>query len=366
MSGSPNQRRRSPRLKTRLRLQVLGLDDDMHDVDGDISVGGLYIDTEREIGDVGSVQRLRLATARGPQQVTVLARIARVATINDFWRGHVVVGVAFQFMFQEIADIGVPLKTVPIESSWAIGEFVRCLARESDEQEARLDHVWQATLDSSVGASRAATVNGVSLQGTVLETDFPVPVGELIRVDIPGPSPEQRIPLFGRALESRAAAGGDSKRFRTSVSFETMPTTSTVASPSSIQEALGALLSATGATPANDTARRPQHLAGDLSRVSLASVLTVCELESATGVLRLRAADEEVRCYIRDGRLFDVERVGADIAQSAEATLAPVLGWPGGSFEFLFEPVQRADRVGMPTGALLLTMMHSLDEARRL
>jgi hypothetical protein len=107
-------------------------------------------------------------------------------------------------------------------------------------------------------------------------------------------------------------------------------------------------------------------LAGDLARVSLASVLTVCELERATGVLRLRAAGQEIRCYVSDGRLFDVDRVGADVPQSAESALAPVLAWPSGTFEFLFEPVSRADRIGMPTGALLLTLMHSLDEARRL
>jgi len=342
------------------------MDEALQDVDGDISVGGLYIDTERDIGDLGSVQRLRIATARGPQQLTVLARIARIATIHDFWRGHVIVGVAFQFMFQEIADVGMPLKTVPIESSWAMGEFVRCLARESDEQEARLDHVWQATLESSLGVARAATVKGVTLQGTVLETDFPVPLGELIRVDIPGPDPDQRIPLFGRALESRVVPDSDGKRYRTSVSFEpTPPAAAMESAPSSIQEALGALLSATSAAPSDEPPRR-QHLAGDLARVSLASVLTVCELERATGVLRLRAADEEIRCYICEGRLFDVDHVGADIPQSAEAALAPVLAWPGGTFEFLFEPVKRADRIGMPTGALLLTMIHSLDEARRL
>jgi hypothetical protein len=366
VSSNSIQRRRAPRLKTHLRLQVLGMDEEFHDVDGDISVGGVYIDTDRDVGDLGSVQRLRLASARGPQQLTVLARIARIATINDFWRGHVIVGVAFQFMFHEIAEVGVPLKTVPIESSWAMGEFVRCLARESDEQEARLDHVWQATLESSVGAGRAATVNGVSLQGTVLETDFAVPLGELIRVDIPGSGPEPRIPLFGRALESRAVPESDGKRYRTSVSFESEPTSSAVTSPNSIQEALGALLSATAAAPADEPAVRRQHLAGDLARVSLASVLTVCELERATGVLRLRAAGQEIRCYVSDGRLFDVDRIGADVPQSAESALAPVLAWPSGTFEFLFEPVNRADRIGMPTGALLLTLMHSLDEARRL
>ena len=346
-------------------MQVLGLDEQLHDVEGDISVGGVYVDTERAIGELGSVQRLLLAVTHGPQQITVLARVARIATIDDFWRGHVVVGVAFQFMFQEISEVGAPLKTVPIESSWAIGEFVRCLAREADDQQARLEHIWQATLDSSAGSARSATVTGVSLQGTVLETDFPVPVGELIRVDIPGPSPEQRIPLYGRALESRTVVGGDGGRFRTHLSFESAPVASTASAPSSIQEALGALLSSVGTDPANENSGRSQQLAGDLSRVSLASVLTVCELESATGVLLLKAADEEVRCYMSEGRLFDVERIGAASQQSVEATLAPVLGWQGGTFEFLFEPMPRPDRVQMPTRALLLSVMHSLDEARR-
>jgi hypothetical protein len=116
--------------------------------------------------------------------------------------------------------------------------------------------------------------------------------------------------------------------------------------------------------PAPPPARR-QHFAGDLAHVSLVSVLTLCELERATGVLCLKLSDHEVRCYLRDGRLHDAERVGANDPQTAEQALRPVLEWQGGTFELLFEPMTRPDRVGKPIGALLLNLMHALDEARR-
>jgi Domain of unknown function (DUF4388)/PilZ domain len=367
VTPSPNQRRKSPRLKTQLKLQILGLDEDYVVADGDVSVGGLYIDIARDVGELGSVQRLRLATMRGSEQITLLARIARVATVNDFWRGNVITGVAFQFMFQETTEIGTAVKTIPIERSWAIGEFLRCLARENEPEDTKLDHVWEAILESPDGPA-PATVNGVSLQGTVLETEFLVPVGELIRVDIPGPGPDMRIPLYGRAIDSRPFGPGEGKGYRTSVSFEPveLPSANARRSGGSIQDAFGALLSTSVTHAGNSGPAEPrrQHLAGDLARVSLVSVLTLCELERATGVLRVRAGEDEVRCYLSEGRLFDAERLGST-AHSAEDALMPVLEWQGGSFELLFEPITRQDRIGKPISVLLMNLLHALDELRR-
>jgi hypothetical protein len=364
----PSQRRRAARLKTQLKLQVDGFDANPVVVEGDISVVGLFVELPRDAGELGSIQRLRLATLQDTERITLLARVARITRVTDFWRGDATTGVAFQFMFQETTELGSEVKTIPIERSWAIGEFVRCLVRDSEGGETKLDHVWSATLEGSDGESRSAIVNGVSLQGTVLETDFQIPVGELIRVDIPGPGPEQRIPLFGRAIDSRPYETTLRKGFRTAVSFEPteLPMPQSGNSGSSIQEAFGALLSANGtAVPAQPPEPRLQQFAGDLTRISLVSVLTLCELERATGVLRLRAPDHEVCCYLSNGRLFDAERIGAREPQSPEAALAPVLEWQAGTFELVFEPIARTDRVGRPIGALLLSLMHALDETRR-
>ena len=352
-------------------MQVLGLDPDYSVVEGDISLGGLYVDIARDIGELGSVQRLRLATLHGAEQITLLARIARVATINDFWRGNVITGVAFQFMFQETTEIGAQVKTIPIERSWAIGEFVRCLLRENEAADAKLDHVWQGTLESSEGSGGAATVNGVTLQGTVLETEFPVPVGELIRVDIPGPDGNQRIPLYGRAIDSRPFAPHEGRGYRTSLSFEPAaadPVDSAGArrSGGSIHDAVGALLSAVSVPGPAVLPAEPkrQHLSGDLTRVSLVSVLTLCELERVTGVLVLRGLVDEVRCYLSSGRLFDAEQLGAP-GLSPEAVLLPVLAWGAGTFDLLFEPIEREDRVGKSIPAFLMNLMQALDESRR-
>jgi hypothetical protein len=368
VTPSPAQRRRAARLKTELKLQVEGFDRDYAVVEGDISVVGLYVELPRETGELGSIQRLRLATMRDTERITLLARVARISRVADFWSGDGAIGVAYQFMFQETNELGSEVKTIPIERSWAIGEFVRCLVRDAEGGEPKLDHTWTATLEGSDGEARSATVNGVSLQGTVLETEFQVPVGELIRVDIPGPGPEQRIPLFGRAIDSRPFETSARKGFRTAVSFEpaVLPMAQLPNSGSSIQEAFGALLSAnTAAAPPPPPPARRQHLAGDLAHVSLVSVLTLCELERATGVLCLRSGEHEVRCYLRDGRLHDAEQVGVKERQTAEEALAPVLQWQGGTFELLFEAMNRSDRVGKPIGALLLNLMHALDEARR-
>jgi hypothetical protein len=364
----PAQRRRAARLKTQLKLLVDGFDTDYAVVEGDVSVVGLYVELPRETGELGSIQRLRLATLQNTERITVLARVARISMVADFWRGEATTGVAFQFMFQETNELGSDVKTIPIERSWAIGEFVRCLVHDSEGGEQKLDHIWPAMLEGSDGEPRSATVNGVSLQGTVLETEFQVPIGELIRVDIPGPGAEQRIPLFGRAIDSRPFETPTRKGFRTAVSFEPeeVPIGHSRHSGSSIQEAFGALLSVNGAPlPPPPPETRRQQFAGDLMHVSLVSVLTLCELERATGVLRLRAPHAEVRCYLNNGRLFDAEQIGAAERLTPEAALAPVLDWRAGTFELSFEPISRADRVEKTIGALLLNLMHSLDEMRR-
>jgi Domain of unknown function (DUF4388)/PilZ domain len=364
----PSQRRRAARLKTQLKLQVDGFDTIPMIVEGDISVVGLFVELPRETGELGSIQRLRLATLQGTERITLLARVARISRVSDFWRADATTGVAFQFMFQETTELGSEVKTIPIELSWAIGEFVRCLVRDSEGGETKLDHTWSATLEGSDGESRTATVNGVSLQGTILETDFQIPVGELIRVDIPGPGPEQRIPLFGRAIDSRAYESAQRKGFRTAVSFEPteLPIPQSGNSGSSIQEAFGALLSSNGTVAVEQPPeKRRQQFAGDLTRISLVSVLTLCELERTTGVLRLCRSNEEVRCYLSNGRLFDAERAGAHELLTPEAALAPVLEWQTGTFELVFEPIAREDRVRRPIGALLLNLMHALDETRR-
>lgn len=361
------QRRRAARLKAELKLQVEGFDPEYIVVEGDISVVGLYVELPRETGELGSIQRLRLATLRGTERITLLARVARISRVADFWQPDATIGVAFQFMFQETTELGMDVKTIPIERSWAIGEFVRCLVRDSEGGDTKLDHVWVGTLEAADGEAQSATMNGVSLQGTVLETEFLVPVGELIRVDIPGPGPEQRIPLFGRAIDSRPFENSARKGFRTAVSFEPaeLPLSQAQNEGSSIQEAFGALLSTNAAaTPPPPPPSRRQQFAGDLAHVSLVSVLTLCELERATGVLRLRSGQDEVRCYLRDGRLNDAERLGVG-GQTPEEALAPVLEWRGGTFELVFEPMTRPDRVGKPIGALLLHLMHALDESRR-
>jgi hypothetical protein len=344
-----------------MRVQIVGVDETFRDVDVDVSVSGLYLEIDREIGELGSVQRLRLGLIGERLQLTVLARIARIATSQDFWRGPVVEGVAFEFMFQQIESDAAP-ETIPIDRSSALREFVRLLARDIGEHETQVDHVWQAMLESPTGPEREATVNGVSLFGTVLETDFPVPIGELIKVEIPGL--ERRIPLSGFAVESELVAGSDGKRYRTSVKFNSNDAPlSDGSSGGSLQEALGALLS-TSERPSDRASPRRQHLAGDLSRISLASVLTVCELERASGVLCLRSELEEVRCYLHEGRMFDVECDGR-LHDDVRTLLTPVLARSSGSFEFLFGPMTRPDRIGMTINALLLTLAHSIDEASR-
>jgi hypothetical protein len=83
-------------------------------------------------------------------------------------------------------------------------------------------------------------------------------------------------------------------------------------------------------------------------------------MERMTGELTVRHDIEEVRIYDDAGILVDIEPLHA--GETARARLRAVLGWHAGSFEFDMLPVERENRIGMSTTALLLDLARQHDE----
>jgi hypothetical protein len=107
-------------------------------------------------------------------------------------------------------------------------------------------------------------------------------------------------------------------------------------------------------------AQRTPELSGDLGSLSLPTVLVLLSMEQLSGVLRL-TGDEDVRVYLRQGHVVDVEGAGA----SPREALARALEWSGGAFSFARREVNREDRVRASTTALLLDLAREQDENRR-
>lgn len=338
-------------IKTRLRLQILGLDDEPRLRRGDLSLTGLYVEYDREVGPLGSIQRLVIGSPDGQRSVAVVARLVRIASVQDFWRGDLVAGLAFQFLCEATGE---QVQPVPAAESKAIAELVRHVLHLLNEADlVQLEHRWLGTLRSDAGEQHAR-ISSMSLRGLVLETDVPVPVGETVRVEIPEPGTSRPVQFLGRAVVStRDAAAGGVPSYRTDVRFERDPAATPRPRPDSISDAVETLLGATLATAtAPALAAAPQPLSGLLSRISLTSVLALCAVERVTGVVLIESSADLVRIFLRDGRPIDaVDQAGE---KPPEQVLSGALRGEDARFEVSFEPVERAERLDPELSGRLL------------
>jgi hypothetical protein len=108
---------------------------------------------------------------------------------------------------------------------------------------------------------------------------------------------------------------------------------------------------------------RGSHLSGRLSQIPMPSALWLLDNENLTGVLELRRSGEEIFLYLSDGRVIDAE--SPDTERTPRAHLSVLMSWDDGEFQFRVESVEREDRLGVPTQALLLDLAVEADEAGR-
>ena len=360
MGGS--ERRAAPRLRTKLRVGIAGIDKVPVIREGDLSVSGVYFDLDVDVGDVGTLHQLVLVSEDGEIGVTVLARLVRLMSTDDFWRGRIVEGAAFQFLSEERGGDATP---VPAPESPRILELVKYATAHALDEDASLEHRWEGTVEGGEGR-RAARVESLSLQGMVLDTDFPLPVGEVVTVELPDPESGHRLAFKGRAIESDATIDEDGRgSYRTDVRFDERRLMDEAGEGRTISDALDLLVRRTLPPAPGVEAATGGAFSGDLSHVSLMSVFTLCTLERLTGVLYLTRGDDEVRAYFRQGRIVDVD-VDAGPKEATDAgareLLIDVVGWGEGHFRVSVEDVDRPDRIDRDTNALLIDVARERDE----
>ncbi len=105
----------------------------------------------------------------------------------------------------------------------------------------------------------------------------------------------------------------------------------------------------------------PVAIRGDIAQMSVATVLSILELERKSGRLRLKREDRRAEIAVGEGMIVDVNVDG--VSWPTMAALGEVLHWPDGSFRFTprenLEPTSRRD----PIGPSLLEAMRLQDEA---
>jgi hypothetical protein len=104
-------------------------------------------------------------------------------------------------------------------------------------------------------------------------------------------------------------------------------------------------------------------MSGSLSEMSIATLLSMFELEKRSGCLSIEGERHQVRFDLLDGTV-----VGGHVDERAEDpldALRTAIGWRTGKFSFCPGPVAASDYPPRSVGALLLEASHQNDEAVR-
>lgn len=384
MNGAQGEEaRRSTRVATSFLVAIDGIDAELTPRRGDISATGVYFETTARVGDAGSVQFLCIASASKSHEIRLMAHVVRTIALDDVDGGQLF-GVAFEFMPESE------------EAAVAVANFVQTILFE-EPNEPGLSPRLPARAASNAHADDTAILRQLSVRSMTLETNWGVTPGERLRVEIAAPGRARRVRLEGSAV--RVTPRGDAKgrppyevevEFQTEIerpprrassmsfaavrpelmtSYAVKPTTKpeNVQAPAEgedeVSRVLDDLFAALIHPPAEARPKR-EHLSGLLTRIRLPTLCALFDMERLSGELTLKRDDAKAVIYIRDGQLIDVEVEGADASSSPRGQIGELLAWDDGSFEFAVRPVDRPDRVGTTTTALLLDLAREDDEKR--
>jgi two-component system OmpR family response regulator len=115
--------------------------------------------------------------------------------------------------------------------------------------------------------------------------------------------------------------------------------------------------------PAKDMAPTVTAIEGDLSQMSIATVLTVLEMERRTGIFEVVSKKRRAQLEIASGAVVQGTVGGTRV--SALTTLRTMLGWTVGRFSFTPLPAREAPPNRKAIGAFLLEAVRLEDEAMR-
>jgi hypothetical protein len=335
---------------------------------GDISSTGIFFQTDLDIGGVGTVQWLHIASADKAKSAAVMAHVVRQLRVSDI-EGDLT-GVALEFMPEND------------ESAERLAELVRYILEVPQASGGKRPSIAPRVEATAPAASGSTSVKELSINTMVLETDWSVPVGEAVRVEIIAKGVRRPIRVEGQAVSVKPTA--DNKRFSISVevrqeisgplrrfSEQAMPAmlapqpkaSSTPKPPPSERKVTASsqlenLLSALTAPPAEPPARK--HLVGNLARIPFPALCTLIDSERLTGTLAIRRPRGVVRLFVKDGRFVDMEPSGTDVMQD----LVSVFESRDGSFEMDVRSVERADRIKCSMTNLLLEIARLSDESK--
>lgn len=365
------ERRHGARIDSEFWITDLGGDEEPLCMSGNVSVSGLYLFTEKSMGDAGTVLQLKIATYDQDEEVEVVVHVVREVRISDMYRGDRLAGVALGFLFR-----GEPQRH-------DMEQFVFQVALLQGDRKGNLES--QPSFEAKVdgpgdGAGlRGAVVRALSPDRMMMEADWSMEVGESIQVEVRLPASRKKVAFTGTVSSCNEFTRPDGKvLYEVLVSFNQITHDTDLYSAAAVRQALEGdpspvpaanadpFRSMLGARLQAPTAKERSvvsiyHLRGTLAQMGLTSLLSFLDLERRTGVCTLYIRKRVIRLFLRHGRLIDVERDGRPA--DPYVLLPGLLELDQGEFEIAFRPVARKDRLGVSTTALLLEIAQRRDES---
>ena len=325
------------RITWRFWVAVEGIDDFPRLRSGNLSATGVYVETDRHIGDPGSVQWLHLSATEHATPVEVMGRVVRLDHETRQLHGGASEGVALEFMPEDDSTRN------------NLHRVVREVATLRMEQEEGGGH----GLDRGGGGAA-----GPGVQRLMLETTIPLAVGQLLTFTIQLGEEAGPLKLRGRVAQIQPLSRTeDSTINRVSVQVvESAPRSSGLhAVPThettTIDLQFNDLVASVPDEVAPEDASSSGDLVGHLARVKLTSLLAFLERSRLSGELHLENAGQEAVIYIDSGRMLDVEATPS--LPTPRTALAHLIRWKDGSFHFVAGEVQRDDRLQIRSNSLL-------------
>ncbi len=303
----------------------------------DLSIAGLAFSMEKTVGEIDSIQRLRLRapdakTPGGAEPVEIMARLVRCAAEEAEAELQ---EVAFEFLPES------PQKREALR--YLLTELVTSLDPSA---------VQTSDLPS-------AAVFQLAIHELKITTSWPVPADEVVQVVFKSAGTDSKIPFEGKVIRSEMLAPN---RHEHEVQMQHVGARAGAAQPSTeISESVDLLFQSL-----LDNKTSGGHLVGTLSRIQLPSMLSLLNMEQSTGALHLKHQDQYILLHLKQGDIIDATDMQNPEADRPPRTLISIaLAWSEGTFNFVESPVDREDRLRSSTMALLLDLARESDEEGR-
>ncbi|MEZ4327210.1 MAG: response regulator [Polyangiales bacterium] len=356
-------RRTEPRVEASYLVRFRSIDDMVESYTRNISRGGLFIATKRFL-PIGSIVRLNVELPDDKPPASVLARVAYVLGVEAAEARKSNAGMGMEFLHAD-HEVGrrIAEQLVRGLDPQPSDEPITADVLVVDDSPMYLERA--ASLARSLGHRVRTAKNGLEAIGLLMKEP-----ADIVLCDVQMPMMDGW--QFLRIVRSRPTLARTPVIFLTTLTGEPerlrgyqLGVDDYLGKPFDDEELaarIGRVLLRSKHRPSSSADRGA--LSGDLSLVSLPSVLSFIEAERRTGALLVISEPHIATLHIQAGAVHRVD-LSTDVGLAGVERLFHVLDWTHGRFEFGPSDADVDDELKLPTSYVLMEHARRRDESGR-